>query len=75
MDIEIGQRYKHYKGREYIILNVGHDTETLERVVVYQGQYKDPEFGDMPIWVRPYDMFVGEVNLNGKTVLRFVLKA
>ena len=58
--------YEHYKGYKYKALFVGRHSETLEEMVIYQGQYKDK-----PIWTRPLKMFIGEVDVNGKKVPRF----
>ncbi len=75
MNIEKGQRYQHYKGKTYVILGVGYHTETLEKMVTYQGEYDDPEFGKNPIWVRPYEMFAETIQFEGNEVPRFVLLA
>lgn len=72
-DVKVGQRYKHYKGKTYTILGVGHHSETEEKVVVYEGEYEDPTFGKYPIWVRPYEMFVETVEWEGERVPRFTL--
>ena len=45
---------------------MGRHSESLEELVVYQGLY-----GDNPIWVRPLDMFLEKVVINGKKVPRF----
>ena len=37
-------------------------------MVVYKALY-----GDGDIWIRPYDMFIEEVKIDGKTVDRFKL--
>lgn len=59
--------YKHYKGNKYKVLGIAKHSETLEEMVVYQALY-----GDMGIWVRPLYMWSEEVNVDGKTVLRFM---
>jgi hypothetical protein len=71
MIIEEGQRYKHYKGNTYTIIAVAHHSETGEKMVVYRGEYNDPEFGDQPVWVRPYTLFIEEVTIDGKVIPRF----
>jgi hypothetical protein len=58
--------YKHYKGNLYEVLDVGRDSETEEWMVIYRTLY-----GDASTWVRPYEMFMETVNLNGKVVKRF----
>lgn len=66
-----GERYRHYKGKEYVVLGVGKHSETFEDLVMYEGQYADPEFGDHPIWVRPLSMFTEEVKTAAGLVPRF----
>lgn len=69
---EIGTRYRHYKNlKEYIILSIALHTETQEFLVVYQGQYDDPEFGPKPIFARPLAMFTETIEHEGKQVQRF----
>lgn len=69
--IKIGARYRHYKGEEYVILHLGRDSDTLDDVVVYQGQYSSDQFGENPIWVRPLSEFVEEVEVRGVLIKRF----
>lgn len=59
-------RYRHYKGNEYLVLCEATHSETLERLVVYKALY-----GDGGVWVRPFDMFFENVEIDGKTVPRF----
>ena len=59
-------RYRHYKGRDYIVLGVARHSETEEELVVYRQEY-----GDRGLWVRPLAMFVEEVEVNGRRVPRF----
>lgn len=56
-EVRTGQIYRHFKGGLYQIVAVAAHSETNERYVVYQELY-----GDMDVWVRPYDMFIGEVD-------------
>ena len=42
------------------------DSETLEKMVVYQALY-----GEGDLWVRPYEMFFGTVERDGKVMQRF----
>lgn len=49
--------YKHFKGNFYIVEDIGYDSETEEKLVVYRALY-----GDHKLWCRPYDMFLSEVN-------------
>lgn len=45
-------RYRHYKGKEYEVLDIAHHSETLEPMVVYRALY-----GSFDIWVRPAAMW------------------
>lgn len=49
--------YKHFKGNYYIVEDIGYDSETEEKLVVYRALY-----GDHKLWCRPYDMFLSEVD-------------
>ena len=59
-------RYRHYKGGEYEVFGVVRHSETLEPLVLYR-----PLYNDSGNWVRPYAMFVGPVEHEGKTQPRF----
>ena len=59
-------RYLHYKGGEYEVIDVARHSETEELLVVYR-----PLYGDRALWVRPLDMFVETVTVDGSTVPRF----
>ncbi len=61
MEVKVKGIYKHYKGDYYIVEEIATHSETLEKMVVYRGLYEDS-----PLWVRPYDLFVDEVNRNGQ---------
>jgi len=58
--------YKHYKGNEYEVLMIAQHSETEEKLVVYRALY-----GEYGVWVRPYDMFVEKVEIEGKMRERF----
>jgi len=66
-----GAVYRHYKGKEYKIIGIGYNTETLEKVVIYQALYHSEEFGDQTLWVRPLNMFQETVVIDGEQQLRF----
>jgi len=65
MKIKLG-KYQHYKGKRYEILGTAKHSETLEKFVVYKALYGEGEF-----WIRPLEMFLEEVEFNGKKVQRF----
>lgn len=58
-DLKINGIYKHYKGDLYLVQDVCYDSENGEKMVVYRALY-----GDNKLWVRPYHMFLEEVNKN-----------
>ena len=59
-------RYRHFKGKEYEVIGVAQHSETLEEFVVYQMLHEN--YG---LWIRPLEMFQGDVEVNGKMVRRF----
>jgi hypothetical protein len=61
-------RYRHYKGGEYEVVGVARHSETLEPLVLYR-----PLYNDSGLWVRPYAMFFGEVEIEGRRQPRFAL--
>jgi len=71
MEIEVGKRYRHYKGKTYTILTIARHSDTLEKMVVYQAEYDDEELGPRPVFVRPYDVFTEHVLVDGELVERF----
>lgn len=64
--IKTGKKYRHFKGKEYLVLHIAKHSETLEEFVVYQALY-----GERGIWVRPLNMFAEQVEVNGNLVNRF----
>jgi len=58
--------YKHYKGEAYEVLMTAKHSETESWMVVYKALYAEEG-----IWVRPYDMFVEKVEVDGKMIQRF----
>ena len=58
--------YKHYKGNLYEVYMTARHSETEEWVVVYKALYADEG-----IWVRPYAMFVSQVEVDGVMKKRF----
>lgn len=64
--IVIGGHYKHFKGGDYVVLNIARDHETFEEQVVYIAVYGKPI-----VWVRPLKMFLEDVNDHGNIKPRF----
>ncbi|MEG5266391.1 DUF1653 domain-containing protein [Pseudomonas sp. JDS28PS106] len=60
--------YRHYKGPEYRVFSVARHSETEELVVFYQALY-----GDYGMWIRPLEMFLESVEVDGEQVPRFAL--
>lgn len=60
--------YRHYKGRYYRSIGVAKHSETLEDLVVYIPLYENPVAG---LWVRPLEMFLEEVEVDGRKRARF----
>lgn len=69
-EIKLGL-YRHYKGKEYQVIGIGTQTESREIMVVYKHLYDTPGYDENALWVRPYEMFVENVMVNGKEVPRF----
>ena len=61
-------RYRHYKGKDYEVLGVARHSESLEPMVLYR-----PLYNNSGIWVRPFKMFMEQVELNGQLQPRFAL--
>lgn len=58
--------FQHFKGKKYRLIHSAFDSETQERVVVYQALY-----GDRKYWVRPERMFFEIIERDGKRFNRF----
>ncbi len=64
-ELEAG-RYRHYKGNQYTVIGVARHSETEEELVVYRQEY-----GDRGLWVRPLQMFMETIDVEGKELPRF----
>ena len=58
--------YQHYKGNMYQVYMIAQHSETEEWMVVYKALY-----GEEGMWVRPYDMFVERIEVDGQMLDRF----
>lgn len=59
-------RYRHYKGNDYLVIGVARHSETEEELVVYS-----PDYGQKGLWVRPKEMFLENVEVDGRALPRF----
>lgn len=55
-EVKVGKKYRHFKGHDVLILHLGKHSESLENMVIYR------HLDTNEIWVRPYDMFISEVD-------------
>lgn len=56
-ELKINRVYKHFKGDQYLVVDVASDSETKEKFVVYRRLY-----GEGDLWIRPVEMFLSEVD-------------
>ncbi len=66
MELYSERYFQHFKGGLYKLLFIAKDSESIEKVVVYQAMY-----GRFDIWVRPEKRFFDFVNLNEEEIPRF----
>jgi len=60
--------YRHYKNKPYKFLGLVRHSETLEEMALYKTLYVN-DLGSM--WVRPKEMFFGDLQVNGVSTKRF----
>ena len=60
------RHFEHFKGGLYKYIQTAFDSETQERMVIYQALY-----GAHAYWVRPEKMFFEKITREGKTFNRF----
>lgn len=57
--VKIGKVYRHFKGNYYFVENIGYDSESKERMVIYKPLYNRED--GRSIWIRPEKMFLEEI--------------
>lgn len=62
----VGGHYKHFKGGDYVLLNIAKDHETSEKIAVYMSLNGKPD-----VWARPLDMFLEDIDDHGNIKPRF----
>jgi hypothetical protein len=67
MKTEVGKKYRHYKGNEYVVLAIARSSEDIEEELVIYQDLSDTS----KIWARPKEMFEEEIEVEGKRVPRF----
>ena len=60
-ELKIKGIYKHFKGDYYLVEDIAINSETDEKMVLYR-----PLYGESKLYVRPYNIFLDEVNKNGQ---------
>lgn len=61
-EVKIGKKYKHFKGKCYLVLDIVNDSESnnekeYKKIVIYEALY-----GDNLRWAKPLEMFLSEVD-------------
>ena len=59
-------KYRHYKGNDYQVIGIAKHSEDDSELVVYR-----PLYGEGRLWVRPLEMFVETVEIEGQRLSRF----
>lgn len=54
MNVEVGKKYRHFKGTIYEVIAIAKHSETLEKMVIYGHEDQ--------IWARPYSLFISKVD-------------
>lgn len=70
-DIPISGIWRHYKGHRYLVLGVGQNTETDEKMVVYVPLYEDPTHTGPALRLRPASQWF-EMVRNPETIHSYV---
>lgn len=65
--------YRHYKNHDYQVFGEARNSETGEIYVLYKPLYEIPDADPEQLVVRPKEMFLEEVEVDGQKVPRFKL--
>lgn len=62
-NLKIGGIYTHYKSNEmkYMVIAEAINSETLEKLVIYQSLYDHGKYKKGTVWARPKEMFLEEL--------------
>ena len=55
--IKLNTIYRHFKGNNYLVIDIVFNSETNEKMVLYRQLY-----GNCDLYVRPLEMFLSEVD-------------
>ena len=58
--VEVGKKYRHFKGHEIEVLGIAKHSETLENLVIYT------HLGTGDMWARPEEMFLSDMVVANK---------
>lgn len=58
--VEVGKKYRHFKGHEIEVLGIAKHSETLENLVIYT------HLGTGDMWARPEKMFLSNEDVSEK---------
>lgn len=59
--VEIGRKYRHFKGHEIEVIGIAKHSETLENLVIYN------HLESNEMWARPEEMFLEETDVSLKS--------
>ncbi|MGN1012522.1 MAG: DUF1653 domain-containing protein [Clostridia bacterium] len=60
MTVEVGKKYRHFKGHIVEVIAIGTNTETMEEMVVYKHLEQNK------VWIRPLEMFADENDISSR---------
>lgn len=63
--------YRHYKNKDYEVLWIAHDSDTLKEFVVYKALYDSEKFWSQALWVRERSIFEELIEVDWDMIPRF----